>query len=164
MHPLPDALAGLPDDAVLRVVPIENGLPPEHEPSVRAVLDEVLAQWRERGVIRAGAVALHPSRSFLLIAWVPTGNDLSGCTKDGLTHTLLAFEAQLGRRLVNAPRLAVGLDGDVRFLSQGDFRQLRRDGRITDATPAYDHLVQTLGALRTFETTVGASWYSRIPA
>ncbi|MDK2972523.1 MAG: hypothetical protein PWP23_2278 [Candidatus Sumerlaeota bacterium] len=156
----------LPDSATLRVVPVEGGLAPEREEAVLAVLGELLAQWRANGVIRQGAVTLHPSRAFLLLAWQPTGPDISGCTKDGLTKTLEAFEAQLGTRLLNAPRMAVEQEGAVLFLTQKEFKERRRSGRITGSTRVFDHLLNTVGALRAggFETTVDASWYGRIPA
>jgi hypothetical protein len=167
MTPTTTALfVDLPDGAALRVVPVEGGLAPDREAPVLAVLGELLGQWRANGAITAGGVELHSSRCFLLIAWQPTGADLSGCTKDGLTKTLALFETQLGTRMINAPRLAVDLDGSVRFLTQKEFRELRREGAITGATRVYDHLIQTVGELRSgaLATTVDASWYGRIPA
>lgn len=164
---LPDSFSALPDSATVRVVPVEGGLPSADSRSVLAVLEELLAQWSANQAIEAGAVAPLEGGHFLLVAWVPRAGDLSGCTKDGLTHTLLALEKQLGKRMLNAPRLAVaGGDGEacVRFLDREAFKEGLRNGTIAADSTVYDHLVTTLGDIRAgrFRTTVAGSWYERI--
>jgi len=79
---------------------------------------------------------------------------------------VLDFEKRLGVPMLNAPKLAVELDGAVQFLKLPDFKRLRAEGRIDAGTRAYDHLVTTLGDLRAgrFATTVGASWYAPVGA
>lgn len=160
-------LAHLPAHAVLRVVPIEGGAPPDKAKALLAVLDALLAQWREDGKIRRGAACLAAGDCLLLVAYELSGGDLSGCTKDQLTHTLLDYEGVMGRRMLSAPRMAVERpDGAVDFLTQPEFRERRAAGAIDEASVVFDHLVATLGEARDgkLRTTVGASWYAPVGA
>lgn len=158
--------AALPDSATVRVVPVGSPLPRDKAAAFQGVVEAVIDQWKERGAIVDGAAAFVAGGRFLLVAWQLAKGDLSGCTKDQLTHMVLDFEKNLGVPLLNAPRFAVELDGDVRFLRMPEFKALRAQGRIHGATRAYDHLVTTLGDVRAgrFATTVDASWYAPVGA
>ncbi len=158
-----DALA---DNAAVRVVPIAEKLPEDQADALLAVLNELVGQWRERGVVTDGAAAFVAESRFLLIAWNLAGADLSGCTKDQLTHTLMDFEKRLGVPMLSAPRFAVRMATGVEFMRMPDFKALRADGRVSGETTVYDHLVTTLGDVRAgrFETTVADSWYAPVGA
>lgn len=155
-----------PGDASLRIVPIEGGLEPGRRKALLAILGELFGQWHTQGAITTGQADLTPDGSFLIIAWVPANPDLSGCTKDQLTHLIQAFEKQSGQRMLEAPRLAVELNGKVEFLDHARFRELRQHGEIDQSSVVYDMLIDRVDKLRegAFRTTVGASWYARIGA
>ncbi len=152
----------LSPDSRMRIVRISGVSSPDALTPVVAVLREMLAQWKNNGAIKAGEVELLEGGSFLVVAYEPTGADLSGCTKDQLTHALLDFEARLGIRLLNAPPLAVELEGGVCLMDRDNFRRLRAEGVIREETIVFDYLVESLGDFGRFRTTVGASWYARI--
>ena len=154
----------LRDDATMRVFRIPGGAPPAKKGFAQGVLEALLAEWNSDDKIANGAVAFIAQDRFLLIGYELTGGDLSGCTKDQLTHTIQAIEQQFDREMLTAPRLAVeASDGGVEFLSQRQFRERREASEIGEATVVYDHLVETVGAARGgFRTTVGESWYARV--
>ncbi|MEQ8821453.1 MAG: hypothetical protein RLY93_14540 [Sumerlaeia bacterium] len=158
----------LPATAKVRIVPIEGGLTRDEATPLLALVSEMAAQWVEKGAARNAAVELTGNLGgrfyFLAVAYEPSGGDLSGCTKDGLTHALLHYETQLGRRMLNAPRLAVEQDGAVVFLNNLEFKNRRAEGRIIDSTRVFDHLIEDLEPLRAgrFATTVADSWYDRV--
>jgi hypothetical protein len=137
---------------------------PSHEsltPMI-AVLREMLAQWSINGVIRSGGVELLEAGAFLAVAYEPAGSDISGCTKDQLTHALLDFEKRLGFRLINASPLVVELEGNIRFMDREEFRRLRSEGTVNEQTVVFDYLIDSLSDLGRFRTTVGQSWYARV--
>lgn len=155
---------GLSDRATLRIVPAEGGLTPEQAKPILAVMEQLIASWKEKGAVHAGAAGLLAGGHFVAVAYEPAQGDLSGCTKDQLTHALRDLEQACGRRMLDAPKMAVEIDGKVRFLTQREFRDLRGGGTIADGTAVFDHLLTDLGALRAgnFRTTVGSSWYGRV--
>ncbi|MCB2153428.1 hypothetical protein KQI84_00955 [bacterium] len=161
-----EVLSGLPGEAVLRIVPIEGGLSSQQATPLLEVLRALIDQWKEGGVVSAGDAELLEDGHFVAIAYVPAEGDVSGCTKDQLTHVLLGFENQLGQRMLNAPRLAVRIDGSVSMMNNLQFKELRNEGRITPETVVFDHLLGQLDELQSgrFETTVADSWYARIGA
>ncbi len=154
--------AELAPTAHLRIIPIMGGLPAEKATPLLAVLGEMLAQWRENGAITTSAFAMLEQGCFVAVAYEPAAGDVSGCTKDQLTHTLLQFEQQLGVPMLNAPNLAVEIEGRVRLLDREEFRRLRAEGVIEDTTTAFDHLIDCVGNFDRFRTTVAESWYNRI--
>ncbi len=156
----------LSDSATVRVVPISDELPPDQAAALLAVIGALIDQWRERGVVTGGAATFAAEGRFLIAAWDPGAGDLSGCTKDQLTHTLMDFERRLGVPMLNAPRFAVRIDDRVRFMRMPEFKELRAAGRVAADTTVYDHLVTTMEDLRAgrFETTVAASWYAPVGA
>ncbi|MBI5154759.1 hypothetical protein HZA57_05935 [Candidatus Poribacteria bacterium] len=159
-----EQFGALDDSARVRVVPLGTALSGERTAPLLGVLRELLQQWHTSGLIDAGAAAVIAEGRFLLIAYEPSHGDVSGCTKDSLTHVLLNFEAQLGVPLVNTPRVMIELDGEFQLMSPREFKSLRVAGRVSGSTRVYDHLVQTLGDVRAgrFQTTCDSSWYARI--
>jgi hypothetical protein len=155
-------ISQLAPEAHLRLVPVAEGLTDSLATPLLAVLRELIAHWQNNRAIIDGAVELMAGGAFIAIAYQPKADDLSGCTKDQLAHTLLQFEKQLGIPILNAPNLAVEIDGRVRLLDRDEFRRLRAEGTINEATIAYDHLIDRVGDLGRFRTTVGESWYNRI--
>jgi hypothetical protein len=146
----------------LRIVRIDGASSSDSLTPMVAVLREMLAQWKNNGAIRAGEVELLEGGAFLAVAYEPTGADVSGCTKDQLTHALLDFEARLGIKLLNALPLAVELEGRVRLVDREEFRHLRAEGVIHDETVVFDYLIESLQDFGRFRTTVGQSWYARV--
>ena len=159
-----EAFENLTDRAVLRIVPIAGGLTQEKGEAFLAVLDQLLEQWKESGKVTAGTAVLAANGKFVMIAYDLAGADLSGCTKDQLTHALLDYERVLKTPMLNAPRIAVERNGEVDFMNNIQFKELRAAGEVDAGTRVYDHLIATLGELRDgkFETTVGESWYDRV--
>jgi len=153
----------LPDHAILRVFPVEGGLADAEAGPFLGVLNALLEQWRDKGAIISGGAALVEAAHFILVAYEPASGDLSGCTKDGLTHMVADFEKRLGKRILAAPRFAVAEGHGARFLGQREFREAAARGDIGTRTRVFDHLIGTVGELRAgrFDTTVGASWYAR---
>ncbi|MGF1572218.1 MAG: hypothetical protein ACFCU1_04030 [Sumerlaeia bacterium] len=161
-----EAYAELPDSAQLKILSITQEL-------TQPVADDFLSRfkllfqaWHQDGKIQnaSGAYQLH--RAFLILAYQPTADDLSGCTKDQMTHMIQHQEQEFGFPLLSTPRFAPFINGKVEFLSQKQFRQKREEGIITDSTLVCDHLIATLGELRVgkFLPSVTESWYAPIGA
>lgn len=154
----------LADDATLLILsitqPLEDG--PAHDVLER--VKQLFLAWHRDGKIRNASGAFYFERSFLVLAWEPTGATLSGCTRDQLTHLIQHLESELGFSLLSTPRFAVLTGERVTFMSQKEFRAKRQAGEITDHSPVFDHLIKTLGEFRggKFMLPVVESWYAPI--
>ncbi len=159
-----EAFTALSDDAKIRLLPLDGEIETRRLEPLIAVLKEMLEQWREKGVIRAGAAELIEGGKFILFAYDPTSGDVSGCTKDQLSSTLIEFEKQLDIRILSARRLAANINGTITFLTPPEFKTALREGRITQETTVYDHLLERLGDVRAgkFATLIANSWYQRL--
>lgn len=158
------SISQLPDQARVRVFGIPGGVPEERRAALLGVLRALLGQWQENGVVTGGAAELLLGGTVLVLGYAPVGDDVSGCTKDGLTKTLLSFEEQLGAPIVNSPRLWTVEGGRVAFHSQPEFRGAAREGAVTGETLVVDHLVDRAGPLKAGALVVraGDSWYARL--
>jgi len=154
----------LEDSATIKFYSLSgNKSEDELEPLI-SVVRELLNQWQTDGKIRNGAAAFLLNRTFLAIAYETTAGDVSGCTKDSLTHLLQDFEKRLGISILNSPRFSVLLDSSVQHMGMKDFKELRASGKINDSTIVFDHLIQNLGEARRngFEKSVNNSWYAPV--
>jgi hypothetical protein len=105
-------------------------------------------------------MVLLEDRFILLAAQVPDG-DLSGCGIDKSVHVLAAAAQQLGTGLMG--NLAVvyrDATGQVQATSRHAFRQMIRDGRVSERTPVFDLSLRRVGDWRrgVFERPAADAW------
>lgn len=158
--------AELPDSALLKILSITQELSAPVAEDFLNRFKLLFQAWRQDDKIVNASGAYQLNRAFLVLAYQPKAADVSGCTKDQLTHLVLHQEQEFGFPLLSTPRFAALIGDSVQFMSQKEFRQKRQDGIITDSTLVCDHLITTLGELRSgkFLLPVTQSWYAPIGA
>ena len=142
---MPVALAELPADARVRVVPCHPALAPVAADELVAAVAKLVAQWEREGAIRQGACASQADGAFLVMAWVEADAPLSGCRKDMLAKVLAQHGERAGSELLAPPPIVVARDGGPRCLRQGELRSLIAVGAVDLTTPAWNHLAERLG-------------------
>lgn len=158
--------ADLPDTAQIKFYSLHGERDSDNLEPLISVVREILNQWKEGGKIQDGAAELLLDNRFLAVSFQPTSADISGCTKDSLTHVLQDFEKRLGISILNSPRFSVMTGNGVQHLSMKEFRERRGAGEFTEDTIVFDHLIQNMGEARNgaFETSVKKSWYAPVGA
>lgn len=137
------------------------GVSPALDEAKSAVLlrhiDAFLDQWAAHGTpIRAGRELREGS--FLIIA-ADEKSERSGCSIDRLFGTLKQLERDLGVQILDANRVFLRDEGQVRALPRQEFRS-----RAVASTRVFDTLAEQLGAIRTgaWERPAADSWHRHL--
>lgn len=120
-------------------------------------IDAFLDQWAAHGTpIRAGRELREGS--FLIIA-ADEKSERSGCSIDRLFGTLKQLERDLGVQILDANRVFLRDEGQVRALPRQEFRD-----RADASTRVFDTLAEQLGAVRTgtWERAAAESWHRHL--
>ncbi len=118
--------------------------------------------WKAHGVpLRVGRDWRYDR--FLMVAADESAAGASGCSIDGLVHSIRGVEEQLGVTLTdNAP--VWYRDGDVvRQMSRTEFRKLARAGAVGLDTKVFDNSLTTVAAVREgrWELPARESWHGQ---
>jgi hypothetical protein len=155
-----DLFPGLPDEADLWIYALERPLTEAEQRTLLDQLHRFMGTWTSHQRPVQGAMVLLEDRFILLAAQVPDG-DLSGCGIDKSVHVLAAAAQQLGTGLMG--NLAVvyrDATGQVQATSRHAFRQMIRDGRVSERTPVFDLSLRRVGDWRrgVFERPAADAW------
>lgn len=149
--------SALPDRARLWVFAADRAVV-DPSPLLSAV-DDHLVQWSAHGVPLVCARDWRDDR-FLAIAVDEAATGASGCSIDGLFRTIGRVQSSIGADLLTSGRVAWRDDaGAIHLSPRAEFESMAADGRVTQTTPVFDTLIDTVGAWRSsFERPAEESW------
>ena len=149
--------AALPDRARVWVFAADKPVA-DPAPLLEAV-DAHLTQWAAHGVPLLCARDWREDR-FLAIAVDEAATGASGCSIDGLFRTIGRVQSAVGADLLASGRAAWrDQQGQIRVASQGEFAARVASGDVTNETPVFETLTETVGEWRaSFEKRAEESW------
>jgi hypothetical protein len=125
-----------------------------------ASVDQFLAGWAAHDTpVTSGREMV--DGTFLVIA-AERSSETSGCSIDRLFHTLRGLERELAVAIIDTERIFYRDEGGaIRAASRTEFRALAERRAIHGATPVFDPMVDTVGAIRRgeLEKPAAASWH-----
>lgn len=159
----PHRFASLPDAAKVWIYAFATELDAAAAAVIEARLEEFLPIWNSHGAPVTGAFELVEGRFLVLAGWC--ADDISGCSIDSSVRVIKMLRDE--HALDGLDRTWIfhrADDGQIRADRRADFREMVRNGVVTERTKVFDTTVQTLGALRTgaFEVDYAASWHARL--
>lgn len=157
----------LPDTARVWIFTAGRELAPSEADLVQTQMHSFLRDWTSHGRPVPGQAALRHGRFLVVAARIDDEPNagISGCGIDALTHAVDETGRQVGVEWVDGLHVAFrSPDGEVQVLPRPAFRQLVRDGAVTEATPVFDTTITSLGVLRAegLERPAAESWHGRI--
>ena len=151
----------LPDSARIWVFASDLPLLGATADTLLAAVDQFLADWKAHGVPLRCAREWRDSR-FLAIGVDVTAEHASGCSIDGLFHTLQQLERSIGSRLVGGGRVFFRTKSGIETATREEFIGRVRSGDVAHETPVFDTTVTDAANWRTkFEQPAGKSWTAR---
>jgi hypothetical protein len=159
------SFATLPDDARVWIFGAAAPVDDIDSAKLLAAVDTFLVQWKAHGHPLTSAREWRDER-FLVIGVDQHTEGASGCSIDGLFHTLQELEQAVGSSLVGGGLVFFRGPGDlVCTLSRDDFEALARRGGADGTTPVFDTTVTTAGDYRArFERPASDSWHKALLA
>ncbi len=150
----------LPDHARVWVFGSSKPLSERESSLLLARVDEFLAQWKAHGDPLTAA-RMFSSARFLTIAVNPDTAHASGCSIDGLFHTLKDLELQIGTSLLDRTLVFYYDDAEIRSVHRDEFTSLASAGKVDPETTVFDPTVTTLGEWRArFHSKAANSWHA----
>jgi hypothetical protein len=157
-----DALADLPDQARLRLLPVDPPLDQAAGTALCAAIDKLMRQFAREGRCERWAAEVLGGGAVLAIATLGQ-EELSGCSQDKLSQLLAHQERSGERRIIAAPPIVVEIDGSPRCLDRRELRARAARGEVTAASVHWDVRVPTLGDWRRAgRQPLGASWLAAL--
>jgi len=157
-----DALADLPDQARIRLLPVDPPLDQDAGAALCAAIDKLMRQFAREGRLVRWAVEVLGGGAVLAIATL-AGEELSGCSQDKLAQLLAHHEQATNRRIVAAPPIVVEIAGQPRCLDRALLRACAARGEVTASSVHWDVRVLTLGAWRRAgRVAAGESWLAAL--
>ncbi|MBC7448866.1 MAG: hypothetical protein H7330_12490 [Hymenobacteraceae bacterium] len=153
----------LPDNARVWVYQAARDLTPAEVELAEAHLRAFCEGWAAHGHPLHGGFGLLENR-FIVLAVNEDAALPSGCSIDSSVGALRALSAALGDLdLLDKAQIAYArADGTVGTIPRAELRAAVADARLTPATPVFDILVPSVGALRTgWRKPAGATWLTR---
>ncbi len=153
----------LPDSARVWVYQAARDLTPAEVEVAEAHLRIFCESWAAHGQPIQGGFGLLEDR-FLVLAVNEDATLPSGCSIDSSVGALRTLSVALdGLDLLDKSQIAYALPtGSVGTIPRAELRAAVADGRLSAATPVFDTLVPTLGALRTsWRKPAAATWLAR---
>jgi hypothetical protein len=147
----------LSDNAHVWIFGVSPALDREKADVLLRQVDAFLDSWAAHGVpIRAGRDLREGS--FLIIA-ADEKSERSGCSIDRLFGTLKQLERDLGVQILDANRVFLRDDGQVRAVPRQEFRT-----RADASTRVFDTTAEQLGTVRTgaWERAAADSWHRHL--
>jgi hypothetical protein len=154
----------LPDQARLRVYPLETALDAAGVATLRGGIDKLFRHFRGEGAVGEAAVAIEGGGRLLLLAWVDgTVECLSGCRKDKLARLLRKLESDLAQNLLDTPPLVLEVEGLITCCSRAQLRELVVAGRVDGRSMMWDSRLESLGEWRrSARKPIADSWLAQI--
>jgi hypothetical protein len=157
-----DSLDDLPDQARIRLLPVDPQLDQAAGAALCAAIDKLMRQFAREDRLERWAVAVLGGGAVLAIATLGAA-ELSGCSQDKLIQLLAHHEQATARRIVAAPPIVVEIAGVPRCLDRRALRAAAERGEVTAASIHWDVRVATLGDWRRAgRLPVGASWLAAL--
>ncbi len=153
----------LPDTARVWVYQAARTLNPAEVALAEAHLRGFCESWAAHGQPLHGGFALLEDR-FIVLAVNEDASLPSGCSIDSSVQMLRSLSGLLGGvDLLDKSLIPYQLpEGGVGTIPRAELRAAVAEGRLTDATPVFDTLVATVGALRAnWVRPAGQTWLSR---
>ena len=153
----------LPDSARVWVYQATRALTAAEAEVAEAHLRAFCETWAAHGQPVHGGFGLFENR-FVVLAVNEDATLPSGCSIDSSVQALRELSGALdGLDLLDKSQIAYARpDGAVATVPRAELRAAVADGRLTRATPVFDTLVPTLGALRTgWRKPAAATWLAR---
>jgi hypothetical protein len=163
-----DALSDLPDNARIRLLPVDPPLDGEAASALLAGLEKLFRQFARDGRVTRWAAEVAGGGAVLIIAYLGA-EEISGCSQDTLARLLHAHEQDGLRRIVAAPPIVVEVAGIPRCVDRAGLRRLTEAGEVSSASVHWDVRVTTLGEWRQAgRRPIAATWLAdllaRLPA
>lgn len=148
----------LPDDARVWVFASDQQLSGAVADTLLASVDQFLSEWKAHGMPLRCARDWRDGR-FLAVGVDVNAENASGCSIDGLFHTLQQLERSIGTRLVGGGRVFYRTRAGIETSSREQFAERVKRGEVMRETPVFDTSVTAAEAWRTkFEQPAGRSW------
>src|SRR5687768_12626304 len=147
----------LSNNAHVWIFGVSPSLDEGQQATLLSKVDAFLDQWAAHGNPIRGARDLREG-SFLIIAADET-SERSGCSIDKMFGVLRQLERDLGVQILDANRIFLRENGQVRAVARQEFR------KAADlATPVFDVTAEQLGSVRTgaWERPAGECWHRQL--
>ena len=153
----------LPDDARVWIFGAVAPVDDVDTPKLLAAVDSFLLTWHAHGHPLTCARDWRADR-FLAIGVDQRSEGASGCSIDGLFHTLKGLETAIGTTLLAGGHVFFRDTLDlVHSISRQEFESLARRGEVGSGTPVFDTTLTTAAAYRTkFERPASAGWHAEL--
>jgi hypothetical protein len=157
-----DALDDLPDQARIRLLPVDPPLDQAAGAALCAAIDKLMRQFAREDRLERWAVCVLGGGAVLAIASLGA-QELSGCSQDKLAQLLAHHEHALSRSIVAAPPIVVEIEGLPRCLDRRELRACAARGEVTAESVHWDVRVTTLGAWRrSGRCAAGSGWLAAL--
>ncbi|MEP6905231.1 MAG: hypothetical protein ABI875_04060 [Gemmatimonadales bacterium] len=152
-----------PNTARVWVYGVDSNLDEKGQATLLTEVDNYLTQWTAHGVPLSAAREWSYDR-FLTVAVDQNRAGASGCSIDGLFHTLKALESQIGAAIVTSGLIFFReIDGRIRSVTRDEFTELGAAGKVNGDTEVFDPSVTTLGEWRSrFRSRAADSWHGSL--
>ncbi len=126
-------------------------------------MNEFIPNWASHGNELYGGFELIDAL-FLIVAVDEAKSPASGCSIDSLTRVIKDLGVTLGIDFFNRLNIAyLNSTGKLNLVSMTTFKQLIRDGEVTENTIVFNNLVQNRGDLNDkWQTVVKNSWHTNL--
>jgi len=154
---------GLPDETRIWIYAAERKLTPSETTLLEKRMSSFIVDWTaHKRELRASWAFVY--NQFVIVAVDESLMTASGCSIDSMTRNLVAFEAQIGCKLVGTGMQIFYRteEGGVKNLPRLAFKSQVEQKKVTGDTIVFDNTIQTLGALKVgqWETIFQNSWHS----
>ena len=149
----------LSNNAHVWIFGVSPALDAGQQTALLSKVDAFLDQWAAHGNPIRGGRDLREG-SFLIIAADET-SERSGCSIDRMFGVLRQLEGELGVQILDANRIFLRENGQVRAVPRQEFRNA-----ADLATPVFDVTAEQLGSVRTgaWERPAGDCWHRQLLA
>lgn len=151
------------DGARVWVFPLRTELTGSSDEILRESLDRFVGGWTAHKAPVNGGYFVYRGR-FVIIVADTTGAETSGCSIDTMNREVESALASAGVELAAADEIAFVREGRVVMVSRDEFRELARNGEVTEETVVFDPTVTLLAAFkeRKFEVRAADSWHRKL--
>ncbi len=131
----------------------------EHEVvEINEQLEQFYTQWQTHGApVKGWAKLIY--RQFIIVLADETGNNVSGCSTDGMVRVVKSIERQYSVNMFDRMMLTFLIKGKAEMLPMGQIQYAIDKGFIDQETQLFNNTVATKGELEnSWLTPLHSSW------
>lgn len=139
----------------------DRKLSADDQQKINQKLTTFIPEWAAHGQSLYGGYEVQ-NDYFVVVAVDESKAPPSGCSIDSMMHVIQGLGQELGIDFLNRLNSVIEDNGELRLISQQEFRENAKAGNINEETVVFNNLIQTIAELPQWKTTVGNSWHKNI--